>query len=304
MKKIFVLMSVSMLFSGIFISCRKDNQVKEEIPKFNDRSFNIGGVEFKMIAVKGGSFMMGAQTDDMNSTNYDESATLAEAPVHKVTLSDYYIGEFEVTQALWMAVMTKDNKDYKNPSSFGKYPDKAEDGKLPVDKVSWKDISMDNGFLDKLNSLLKDQLPEGKKFRLPTEAEWEYAARGGSKHDKANKWRFSGGEMHTEVGWVSDNSKDGDSFPVHAVGTKKANELGIYDMTGNVWEWCSDWYNEDYYKQETSFINPKGPESSNDEHKVLRGGSAKSSLVDCRVSLRNHSFYGNGAQYGGFRIAL
>lgn len=303
MKKILVLMSVSVLFSGIMFSCKKNDNLKEK-PVIEDRnkSFTIGNVSFKMIEVKGGSFNMGAQKDDPKEANYNEYAESLDGPVHKVTISDYYIGEFEVTQALWMAVMTKDNKDYKNPSSFGKYPENADDAKLPVDGVRWGEIYEKDGFLDKLNNILKDQLPQGKTFRLPTEAEWEFAARGGSKYDPSKNWAYSGSPDVDKVGWIADNSAVESVVTVHAVGGKDANELGLYDMAGNVWEWCSDWFDKEYYKKSPD-KDPKGPETGTD-NKVMRGGAANSAKYDATVFRRNYGFLGHGARFQGLRLAL
>ena len=306
MKKTFILlMSASVLFSGILVSCKKKEDNKEKKPEVEYKSFTIDKTSFKMIAVKGGSFNMGAQNKDKKGANYYEDALDFEAPVHKVVLSDYYIGEFEVTQALWMAVMAKDNKDYNNPSHFGKYPLNAEDGNLPVDGVSWDDICKNDGFIDKLNKLLESQLPKGKRLRLPTEAEWEFAARGGAKHDASKNWLYSGSSDAGEVGWVFDNSQIEGVASVHAVGGKKANELGLYDMTGNVWELCSDWYDREYYKKSPE-KDPKGPDVPNSgEEKIMRGGAANSVNYDeSRVSLRNYIYYKNGAEFAVLRLAL
>ena len=194
---------------------------------YNAQTFTVKGVEFKMIKVEGGTFSMGGRYDD-------------EKPVHSVTLSDYYIGETEVTQELWVAVMGS------NPSEF------KGDNRRPVESVSWYDCQE---FIKKLNQLT------GKEFRLPTEAEWEYAARGG-KYSRG--YKYSGSNNADEVAWYSSNS----GSKTHSVKTKKANELGLYDMSGNVEEWCNDWYG-DY--QSYSQTNPTGP--SKGEYRVLRGGN-------------------------------
>ena len=162
-----------------------------------------------MIKVEAGTFMMGA-TPEMEIPDDDEK------PVHQVTLTnDYYIGKYEVTQALWQTVMES------NPSSF-------KGNNLPVEQVSWNDCQE---FIGKLNSIT------GRKFRLPTEAEWEYAARGGRK---SLKYQYSGGNAISEVAWYTNNS----GINTHPVGMKQANELGLYDMTGNVREWWQDYYGQ------------------------------------------------------------
>ena len=216
-------------------------------PKFENKTFTAGGVTFTMVAVKGGTFQMGAPDSDMNADN-------DEKPQHAVTLSDYYIGEMEVTQALWKAVM-------------GSNPSKFEGNKLPVEQVSWDDCQ---AFITKLNVMT------GQTFRLPTEAEWEYAARGGNKSQGC---MYSGSNDIGLVAWYLDNSGN----KTHEVGTKTANELGIYDMTGNVQEWCQDWFDD--YSSEAQ-TNPAGPETGS--FRVFRGGSWLDSASSCRVSFRNY----------------
>ncbi len=239
----------------------------------NGISFTIG-VSFTMIKVKGGTFQMGAQNSNSGGDNYDSDAYGKENPVHSVTLSDYYIGETLVTQELWTAVMGV------NPSRFKYCPQR------PVENVSWNDCQT---FIEKLNQLT------GKNFRLPTEAEWEYAARarGGNK---SKGYKYSGSDTLDDVAWNCDNS----GYETHDVKTKQANELGIYDMSGNVWEWCQDFYG-DYYNSEL-IKNPTGPSSGS--KRVLRGGSCDDSSSCCRVSNR-YSCYPDSRSYGiGFRLIL
>lgn len=217
-----------------------------------------------MVKVEGGTFTMGA-TSEQGSDPYSD-----EYPAHQVTLSDFMIGKTEVTQELWQAVMGS------NPSEF-----KGSD--LPVEKVSWKDCQE---FIKKLNSLT------GLQFRLPTEAEWEYAARGGNK---SKSYKYSGSNDIESVAWYDSNS----SSKTHAVATKSPNELGLYDMSGNVWEWCSDWYG-DY--SSGSQTNPKGPSSGS--YRVGRGGSWGSGARNCRVSIRCTINPDSGTRTQGMRLAL
>ena len=204
------------------------------------------GISIEMVKVEAGSFDMGA-TPEMKKP-YDW-----EKPVHRVTLTNnYYIGKYEVTQALWQAVMGS------NPSYF-----KGDD--LPVEQVSWNDCQ---DFISKLNAMT------GKRFRLPSEAEWEYAARGGKK---SRGYQYSGSNTLGDVAWYYGNSGP----KTHAVGTKQPNELSIYDMSGNVWEWCQDWYDSYSSSPQT---NPTGALSGSD--RVCRGGSLDDSAGGCRTSYR------------------
>ena len=214
---------------------------------------------------------MGAQSANPNGQNYDSEAYSNESPVHSVTLSTFYMGETEVTQELWQAVMGS------NPSSFS-------GTNRPVEKVSWNTIV--NQFIPALNALT------GRTFRLPTEAEWEYAARGGNQ---GHGYKYAGSNTIGNVAWYSDNSQG----QTHQVATKSPNELGLYDMSGNVWEWCSDWYG-DY--SSGSQTNPQGPSSGS--RRVLRGGSWDNGAGGCRVSIRNRSEPGNAYDSRGFRLVL
>ena len=222
------------------------------------------GISIDMVRVEAGTFTMGA-TPEMDNP-LDE-----EKPAHQVTLTnDYYIGKYEVTQALWQAVMGN------NPSNF-----KGEN--LPVETVSWKDCQE---FLIKLNRIT------GKTFRLPTEAEWEYAARGGNK---SRGYQYSGSNNLSDVAWHTNNS----GSKTHAVGSKQANELGIYDMTGNVWEWCQDWYGK---YSSSSKTNPTGANSGS--KRVGRGGSWIINSLVCRSSYRGYSSPDNRLNYLGLRLVL
>ncbi|MBQ0022005.1 MAG: SUMF1/EgtB/PvdO family nonheme iron enzyme [Prevotellaceae bacterium] len=241
---------------------------------FSDKAqtFTVKGVSFTMIPVAGGTFTMGATSEQGSDAESDEK------PTHSVTLSSYMIGETEVTQALWEAVMGS------NPSRF-------KGTTKPVEQVSWNDCQT---FIDKLNSLT------GKRFRLPTEAEWEYAARGGNK---SKGYKYSGSNNIDDVAVYTKNSYDkGSSSPdygTHAVKTKRPNELGIYDMSGNVWEWCSDWKGS---YSSSSQTNPTGAASGT--YRVRRGGSWYFSARGCRSSIRGSYAPGYSINDLGLRLVL
>jgi len=233
--------------------------------------------EGQMVFVKGGTFTMGC-TSEQSDCDDDEK------PAHQVTVSDFYIGKYEVTQKQWREIMGN------NPSHFSGCDN------CPVENVSWNDIQE---FIKKLNQ------KTGKKYRLPTEAEWEYAARGGVEtHGRASdnntpraSKKYAGSNNIEEVAWYSSNS----GSKTNPVGRKKPNELGIFDMSGNVWEWCSDWYGSNYYKNSPQ-TNPQGPSSG--AIRVLRGGSWSRIAQYCRVS--NRSIFTSDFRIGsrGFRLAL
>ena len=222
------------------------------------------GISIDMVRVEAGTFTMGA-TAEMKNPDADEK------PTHRVTLTnDYYIGKYEVTQALWKAVMGN------NPSYF-------KGDNLPVERVNWDDCQE---FISKLNGIT------GKTFRLPTEAEWEYAARGGNK---SRGYQYSGSNNILDVAWFGNNS----GSKTHGVGTKQANELGIYDMSGNVWEWCQDW--KGAYSS-SSQVNPTGANSGSD--RVVRGGSWCYVPKFCRSSCRDGSSPNLGCTFFGLRLVL
>ena len=248
---------LSLLLGGVLVVSCGDDDNEEDVqtsasdqnggtPAFDgkDKVYTVNGVSFKMIAVKGGTFQMGS--DD----GYEW-----EKPVHQVTLSDYYIGETEVTQELWTAVMGS------NPSSF------TGNMQRPVEQVSWDDCQT---FISRLNQLT------GENFRLPTEAQWEYAARGGNK---SKGYTYSGSNEIDDVAWHYFNS----SSTTHPVKTKAPNELGIYDMTGNVDEYCSDWYGSYSSAAQT---DPTGPAKGSG--RVIRGGSCNNDPTGCRVACRSY----------------
>lgn len=247
-------------------SCGKplNNQIVESETANDSLEFTVEGVSFNMILVEHGSFMMGA-TPEMSNLYNDEN------PVHQVTLTcDYYIGKYEVTQKLWQVVMGS------NPSWF-------TGDNLPIESVSWQDCQK---FIRKLNSIT------GRRFRLPSEAEWEYAARGGRK---SHGTKYSGGSDILDVAWYESNSGN----RTHDVGTKQPNELGIYDMTGNVWEWCQDWYGNYSSSYQT---NPTGCASGS--YRVCRGGSWGISARCCHSSSRSYEAPDGRFYVLGLRLVL
>lgn len=206
-------------------------------------TITVGNVSFKMVYVEGGTFMMGANEAESDECDSDE------LPAHRVTLSSFMIGETEVTEGLWKAVM-------------GNSPLPYDGDDHPVKKVSWDDCQL---FIDSLNKLT------GHTFSLPTEAQWEFAARGGNR---SSNFKFAGSDDLDQVGWYSANAWDkgkGDpDFGSHAVGMKLPNELGLYDMSGNVWEWCQDSYST---YTDSAQTDPSGPEGDMYSYRVNRGGS-------------------------------
>lgn len=252
-------------------------------PVSKDIFFKVGDVEFKMVYVKGDTFWMGAQRLSVDDPNYDTRASGNENPIHKVTLSDYYIGETVVTQALWKSVMNS-NPPFISGDDFPVVNVKYKGGKDSVPT-----------FINKLNRKLEDRLHGEFIFALPTEAQWEYAARGGVMRQN---YRYSGGKNLDEVGWYVGNSGNR-VHPVKEKEKKKANELGIYDMSGNVWEWCQDRIGD--YNSSLQ-INPRGKSSGSEC--VLRGGSWNESADCCRVAYRNSCRIDTSDHDIGFRLVL
>lgn len=219
----------------------------------------------QMVTVEGGSFTMGATSEQKTDVKNDEK------PLREVTLTTYKIGRYEVTQAQWKAVMGDNPSQYKGDE-------------MPVTNVSWDDVQL---FIKKLNEIT------GRKFRLPTEAEWEYAARGGNK---SLHTEYAGEAVnYKRVAWCFDNMS---KQQAHDVGGKEANELGLYDMSGNVWEWCQDWYGDYPSKAET---NPKGPSAG--ENRCDRGGAWDSNAPSLRVAYRDSGAPQTRAANVGFRLA-
>jgi len=222
-------------------------------------------LEQYFVFVQGGTFTMGCTAEQGKDCINDDK------PAHSVTVSDFSIGKYEVTQKLWNLAMGN------NPSKF-----RGDD--LPVESVSWNDVQI---FISLLNTVT------GKKYRLPTEAEWEFAARGGNKSTVYHI--YSGSNNLNEVGWYRDNSGD----QTHPVGQKQPNELGIYDMSGNVCEWCGDWYG-DY--PTGAVTNPTGAGSG--DYRVLRGGGWYINAQNCRLAYRLAGFPSDNNPNFGFRVAV
>jgi formylglycine-generating enzyme required for sulfatase activity/predicted Ser/Thr protein kinase len=216
-----------------------------------------------MVYVAGGTFTMGCTAEQ------EENCYISEKPAHQVSLNAFYIGKYEVTQAQWYEVMGN------NPSYF------SGCNNCPVENVSWNDVQ---DFIRKLNQ------KTGKNFRLPTEAEWEYAARGGNQ---SRGYKYAGGDRIYAVAWHDNNSEN----KIHTIGQKSPNELGIYDMSGNVWEWCYDWYGA---YPSTGQNNPSGPSRGSD--RVYRGGSWYFDAIHCRIAYRNSNRPDNFNAFIGFRL--
>ena len=223
----------------------------------SSKTFSVGDVSFNMVKVNGGTYTMGCTTEQGNDCFDDEK------PAHSVTVSDFYMGQTEVTQALWNAVM-------------GSNPSRWEGDSLPVESVSYNDVEE---FIGKLNGMTR------KTFRLPTEEEWEYAVRGG---DKSRGYKYSGSDIIDSVAWYEGNS----GKETHPVAQKKANELGLYDMSGNVWEWCGSQWSLGYNNVRLG------------SSRVRRGGCWCSNAGSCRLSSRSGLSPSLRHDYLGFRIAL
>lgn len=287
MKKIkFISLLIVALGMG-FTSCEKDEPGVDKKDNITTDGIFKGISYDEMVFVKGGTFTMGA-TEEQGTSDPESN----EYPTHQVTLSDFYIGKYEVTQQLWEYVMKycgtaadgSTMSAYASDVWLGSEPSSSYGvgDYYPAYYVSWEDIV--NIFIPRLNKIT------GKTFRLPTEAEWEYAARGGNK---SKGYKYSGSNTIGDVAWYYDNS----SSMTYPVGTKAPNELGLYDMSGNVREWCSDWYGR-YSSSAQS--NPTGPFSGS--YCVDRGGSWGSDAQGCRVSFRGKHYPDNRSYNSGFRL--
>lgn len=253
-----------------------DNLVFKVIAHGENMVFNLKGLRFEMVFVEGGTFT--------RSDAYHQGLVLDHE--HSVTLSDYYIGKYEVTQSLWETVMGRTVSQIASEANVGTHGVGAN---YPMYYISWNACKT---FISKLNNLLSSQLG-GKHFALPTEAQWEYAARGGKKSQGYEY--YAGSNDLSAVAWYTENSNNS----THTVGTKLPNELGLYDMSGNVHEWCQDWY--DTYTG-TSQTNPAGASSGTE--RVRRGGSFDSGAWYCQWLFRG----GLDPSYGwggvGLRLVL
>ena len=286
MKKLLVILCCILALQ----SCNNGNTGTETVNGFDinwsgDLNKNEQGVIKDMISnmvkVEAGTFYMGAQKDSVEYYNYDENATSWESPVHEVTLSEFYINKYEVTQALWKAVMGKHN-DKKD--EFDQWEDRFGKGdNYPAYRITFKEVET---FISKLNECT------GLNFALPTEAQWEYAARGGKD---TYYTLYASGDNVLEYAWIDENSDK-----CSEVGKKTPNTLGLYDMSGNVWEMCQDWY---YDYTADAVTNPVG-EAYNEGLKVFRGGSWNTNAQAARVTARSKQGIHYRDYNTGFRLVL
>ncbi len=265
MKKV----SLLIMCMAVFVGCERQTQQNKFYP-----DCEVGGIKFEFVEIPEGTFLMGSP-DEEHSREYDEAQ-------HKITMSGFYMSKYEVTQEQWKAVMGA----YNNPSYF-------KGDKLPVEMVSYNDVL---DFISKLNERTK------KEYRLPTEAEWEYACRAGTTTPF-----FTGDNITTDQANYNGYYPYKD-YPMGVnrkqsteVGTFAANSWGLYDMCGNVWEWCSDWYGSEYYGTDTD-INPEGP--STGIERVIRGGSWRNAAQWLRSANRSSDKPKNKGDDCGFRLVL
>ncbi len=263
--KSFLLFTFCFLLFTICEAQKSNMKAKEIHWKDSLMAVSILNLDSTFVFVKGGDFKMGLPDSS------DVEGGEIEKPQHKVNVKSFYILKTHVTQALWFSIMDSNPSIHKDCYT------------CPVENVSWYDAQK---FISKLNKFKKGH------YRLPTEAECEYAAGGGNK---SHGYNYSGSNNENEVCWFQDNSNAGS----HPVGNKKSNELGLFDMSGNCWEWCSDWFEMYYYKNSPS-DNPQGP--ANGGMKVLRGGSFLSLDEGCMVISRGQLKPEYKNKYTGFRI--
>lgn len=258
-----LMLAVSLMFFNVLMAQRGVEKKKTKKEKGKLQLVNqqlLDSISQNMVWVTGGKYIMGSFSGDSD-----------EKPEHEVIVDGFAISKYPVTQRQWMVIMGSYSGEF------------AGCDQCPVDMISWDDAQR---FIKKLNLLT------GKHYALPTEAEWEYAAKGGLK---TAGYRYSGSNNIDAVGWHSGNS----GRHPHPVGEKEPNELGLYDMTGNVWEWCQDWYNKNYYELQNR-NNPMGPESG--RSRVRRGGSWFTQMINCRTSARNSVKQDYKDDIAGFRL--
>ena len=292
MKRAIKMSLLGLLAMGLLASCKKEEEpfVPQEPELQADYTETAFGMNLEMVYVKGGEFTMG-YTEDQGWTIPDSLRDLVRKKyIRKTKLDSYHIGKYEVTQAQWEKVMGTTLKEQWALITYGGSIE-GEGPDYPMYYVDWEDAQE---FCKKLSE------QTGKKYVLPTDAMWEYAARGGVHKTKT---QFAGSNDIEEVAWYEGNSEDvGRTHPdygTHPVGTKKANALGIYDMSGNVSEWCSDWWGEGYDKNDD--YNPQGPAEG--FTRVEHGGSWNGSAVYCRVSMKCGSGPITRVTNLGFRVA-
>lgn len=243
-----------------------DNTKRKERGQLENRNDSVvNNLVSEMVLIKGGTFTMGATLEQ-------HGAEMDAYPAHEVTITDYYLSKYEVTQELWLAVMGE------NPSHF------HGDIKHPVEMVSWDDCQ---SFIAKLNQMT------GMNYRLPTEAEWEFAALGGNN---SKYYMYSGSDMITDVAWFFRNSQ----ISTHSIASKAPNELGLYDMSGNVWEWCQDGF---YKFDNVSEMNPLHQPNGTLQMRIIRGGGYNNEANFCRIPYRNHDTPDKKSDNLGFRLA-
>ena len=255
---------------------QSNNSGQTTIQSGRDFVETTAGLNMKMVWVEGGEFLMGGTSEQGSSASDDEQV------IRRIRLDSYYIGECEITQEQWAKVMGTSIQQQAGKAGQSSYRGIGPD--YPMYYVSWEEAQ---AFCQELSRMT------GRTYCLPTEAQWEYAARGGKKADGS---KYSGSWSIDVVAWYNDNS----GSSTHPVKNKRANSLGLYDMSGNVREWCSDWYGSVYNVNETN--NPTGPSAGS--YRVLRGGSWNGNAQCCRVSYRDLNSPGYRHYYIGFRVVV